>query len=257
MKVGDYRKYAKLAMIIGAILVVLSITCFIILPIVLDGMKVSEFKQQLAYLEGVGAWLGEDPSESLGLPSFKIFLVKAMITLRIVFLVLGLISMAAGAVVYVLADKGIIGHGGGSKDIKKTRKVKCPECGEVCPANAAHCPYCGKKLVIVETPPRYIPCSACGTKNSVGARFCSKCGDELGKKIPDRPEEVSCRACGAKNSGGARYCSKCGAEINGTVGGGGICCGGGHGGGTGIIGGGKKPGNDYGNNDHMGKPGDL
>ena len=47
-------------------------------------------------------------------------------------------------------------------------------------------------------------CSACGTENESGRKFCGECG---------APLAVTCRSCGAANSGGAKFCGDCGAAL--------------------------------------------
>jgi class 3 adenylate cyclase/tetratricopeptide (TPR) repeat protein len=47
-------------------------------------------------------------------------------------------------------------------------------------------------------------CSACGTENRSGRRFCAQCGAAL---------ELRCGACGATNDPGDRFCGECGAPL--------------------------------------------
>src|SRR5437899_1631277 len=47
-------------------------------------------------------------------------------------------------------------------------------------------------------------CSACGTANEPGRKFCSECGAAL-----VRP----CATCGAANSPGAKFCGECGSAL--------------------------------------------
>jgi class 3 adenylate cyclase/tetratricopeptide (TPR) repeat protein len=47
-------------------------------------------------------------------------------------------------------------------------------------------------------------CSACGTENRAGRRFCSNCGAAL---------EVRCAGCGAANEPGDRFCGECGRPL--------------------------------------------
>ena len=47
-------------------------------------------------------------------------------------------------------------------------------------------------------------CSACGTENRAGRKFCSKCGSPLA---------VACPACGAANEPDDRFCGECGAAL--------------------------------------------
>ena len=47
-------------------------------------------------------------------------------------------------------------------------------------------------------------CSACGSANEPGRKFCGECGTRLA---------VSCPACGSSNAPGARFCGECGSSL--------------------------------------------
>ena len=47
-------------------------------------------------------------------------------------------------------------------------------------------------------------CSACGSANEPGRKFCGECGARLA---------VSCPACGSSNTPGARFCGECGSSL--------------------------------------------
>ncbi len=47
-------------------------------------------------------------------------------------------------------------------------------------------------------------CSACGTENEEGKKFCFECGTPLGR---------ACPSCGAALSGGEKFCGECGAAL--------------------------------------------
>ncbi|MFL5648365.1 MAG: zinc ribbon domain-containing protein, partial [Chloroflexota bacterium] len=49
-------------------------------------------------------------------------------------------------------------------------------------------------------------CSACGTENDAGRRFCDTCG---------APLAVACRTCGSSNRPTARFCGDCGTPLEG------------------------------------------
>src|SRR5919198_811864 len=49
-------------------------------------------------------------------------------------------------------------------------------------------------------------CSACGTENRSGRKFCSNCGAALAR---------ACPACGAANDSEDRFCGECGAALEG------------------------------------------
>jgi predicted ATPase/class 3 adenylate cyclase len=51
-------------------------------------------------------------------------------------------------------------------------------------------------------------CSACGTENKPGAKFCGGCGAALA---------VTCSACGAANDPGLRFCNECGTSLGGAA----------------------------------------
>ncbi|MGN6169280.1 MAG: zinc-ribbon domain-containing protein, partial [Solirubrobacteraceae bacterium] len=47
-------------------------------------------------------------------------------------------------------------------------------------------------------------CSACGSENRPGRRFCAQCGAAL---------ELRCAKCGATNEPGDRFCGECGSTL--------------------------------------------
>ena len=51
-----------------------------------------------------------------------------------------------------------------------------------------------------------LTCSACGTENRPGRRFCAQCGAAL---------SISCANCGAANQPGDRFCGECGVALEG------------------------------------------
>src|SRR5579859_4682737 len=49
-----------------------------------------------------------------------------------------------------------------------------------------------------------VVCSSCGTENSVGRKFCGRCGSALTQ---------ACPSCGVANEPGMRFCGECGAPL--------------------------------------------
>ena len=49
-----------------------------------------------------------------------------------------------------------------------------------------------------------LTCTACGTANEPGAKFCNECGARL---------SVACPSCGTDNPGGAKFCRECGTGL--------------------------------------------
>ena len=47
-------------------------------------------------------------------------------------------------------------------------------------------------------------CSACGTDNEAGRKFCGECGSALA---------AVCPACGSANTPGVKFCGECGAQL--------------------------------------------
>ena len=47
-------------------------------------------------------------------------------------------------------------------------------------------------------------CSACGTDNDAGRKFCKECG---------APLALICDACGTSNAGDSKFCGECGAPL--------------------------------------------
>ena len=50
-------------------------------------------------------------------------------------------------------------------------------------------------------------CSACGTENADGSRFCQQCGNRLGEQLHGGKV---CDRCGAQNADHTRFCTSCG-----------------------------------------------
>ena len=56
--------------------------------------------------------------------------------------------------------------------------------------------------------PAGIECTACGTANNPGTKFCCNCGSKL--EIPTPPEPRLCPNCGAAIADGMKFCGECG-----------------------------------------------
>ena len=58
-------------------------------------------------------------------------------------------------------------------------------------------------------------CPRCRYENKPDAKFCVKCGAELGKEPPEekRVAEKECPKCGGKNPAEAKFCTKCGYSL--------------------------------------------
>jgi len=56
--------------------------------------------------------------------------------------------------------------------------------------------------------PAGIVCTACGTANNPGTRFCCNCGNKL--EIPAPPAPKTCPNCGATIAEGMKFCGECG-----------------------------------------------
>jgi RNA polymerase subunit RPABC4/transcription elongation factor Spt4 len=52
-----------------------------------------------------------------------------------------------------------------------------------------------------------LTCSACGTVNPEGTKFCQECGNKVGVA-----EKTFCTNCGAELANGTRFCGECGAK---------------------------------------------
>jgi hypothetical protein len=73
--------------------------------------------------------------------------------------------------------------------------ITCTRCGNVSPANALFCPWCGQTFVqaaapapppiappappVVPAPPQTIYCGNCGQANAWGSVYCGRCGTRL------------------------------------------------------------------------------
>lgn len=243
MKVSDFKKYSGMALVIGAIVLVMSIVCFVVVGTILGNIEntlgykltASEAKERIAQAEMIAPMLGSDVSDMLGVSSFQIFLIKLTISMRIPLLVVGILLLSAGvALRFVNVDsetmdraKTEIAHGisSASTALKETidkATSKCPKCGKVCSAKTVFCPSCGERTVKPETVARSVKISAkstytcpnCKKVYSEKIAFCSACG----QKIPDEaPKDIRCSNCGAVNSAGARFCSACGNDLKARV----------------------------------------
>lgn len=239
MKISDFRKYSGIALAVGAIALVMSILCFIVLGITLGkigsefGYKptASEAKEMLEQAEDMAKMLGGDISDLLGVSGFQVFLIKVSMSMRIPLLVIGILLIGAGAALRFLNvdSKSIdrartgIAHGvsSASTALKGTidkATSKCPKCGKVFSAKTVFCPSCGERTVrpeIVARPPKTsatktYTCPNCKKVYSEKIAFCPACG----QKIPDETaSEIRCRNCGSVNSSGARFCSSCGNDL--------------------------------------------
>ena len=58
--------------------------------------------------------------------------------------------------------------------------------------------------------PAGIVCTACGTANNPGTRFCCNCGNML--ELPAPTEPRSCPNCGATIADGMKFCGECGTK---------------------------------------------
>ena len=56
--------------------------------------------------------------------------------------------------------------------------------------------------------PAGIVCTACGTANNPGTKFCCNCGNKL--EIPAPPAPKTCPSCGATIAEGMKFCGECG-----------------------------------------------
>jgi len=56
--------------------------------------------------------------------------------------------------------------------------------------------------------PAGIVCTACGTANNPGTKFCCNCGNKL--EIPAPPAPRLCPNCGATIAEGMKFCGECG-----------------------------------------------
>ncbi|NOT04771.1 MAG: zinc ribbon domain-containing protein [Anaerolineales bacterium] len=59
-------------------------------------------------------------------------------------------------------------------------------------------------------------CTACGSDNRSGVRFCENCGEKLSLQV-EKVEAIqmqTCKACGAHNKPDFRFCENCGSSLN-------------------------------------------
>lgn len=105
------------------------------------------------------------------------------------------------------------------QDIKGV--VRCPNCGNGCPMNAAFCNTCGTPLP-KPVPVGVITCSGCGAMLPPGTRFCTNCGKPLtepdpeASAAPQEPIEIKqiCPNCNTALLQDAVFCTECGTKVN-------------------------------------------
>ncbi|MCD6389130.1 MAG: SPFH domain-containing protein [Desulfobulbaceae bacterium] len=83
------------------------------------------------------------------------------------------------------------------------KHTKCPDCGQMIPADARFCPQCGHQLLILQQ------CANCGKNLTPKTRFCPQCGHPA----DDKPKPRFCPKCGSENLPGATFCNQCGEKI--------------------------------------------
>ena len=89
----------------------------------------------------------------------------------------------------------------GAENQTPSEMSKCPNCGNVLPANAKFCLECGTK--IEQLAANEMICPACGKKTPQG-KFCMECGQPLVQRCPN---------CGAEVPPGGKFCLECGTKL--------------------------------------------
>ena len=88
-----------------------------------------------------------------------------------------------------------------AQNASQPQSVKCPNCGNMLPANAKFCLECGTK--IEQLAENEMICPACGKKTPKG-KFCIECGTPLANRCPN---------CGAEVPQGGKFCLECGTKL--------------------------------------------
>jgi len=83
-----------------------------------------------------------------------------------------------------------------------TELVVCPSCGSKNSVGNKFCGSCGKEIAAKKT----VTCSNCGAQVPEGNKFCGNCGQPMKK-------ETICPKCNAKNPLGNKFCSECGEKL--------------------------------------------
>lgn len=96
--------------------------------------------------------------------------------------------------------------------------VRCPNCRQPVPAQAAFCPHCG--FQVPKAPPAGVVCASCGSAIPAGAQFCPTCGARQALPPPPPPspppQTIRCPSCGAELPTIAVFCPDCGTRLSGT-----------------------------------------
>jgi len=95
--------------------------------------------------------------------------------------------------------------------------VSCSACGSKNAAGRKFCQECGAKLEAKPQASARRVC-ACGAEVPPGRKFCSECGTEYkesGAKLKEKPQAPARRVCvcGAEVPPGRKFCGECGAKI--------------------------------------------
>lgn len=241
MNFRNFKKYERLTLTVGAILLALSIICFIFVSIILGNIEsqygyrpsAAEAKEMLEQAESMAKMLGGNASDLIGMSGVQMFLSKMAITLRIPLLVVGIIVLIGGIAIHILSTEsettnraraglthGISSASAALKGSIDKATSKCPRCGRVCSAKTAFCPSCGEKMVKPEAIVHYekpemkvmFTCPVCKKEYSERVSFCSACGNKMPEEAP---REIRCPNCDAINNLEARFCSKCGTRLGG------------------------------------------
>ena len=72
-------------------------------------------------------------------------------------------------------------------------------------------------IVPAAAPSAGLTCSACGSVNAEGTKFCQNCGRKLEPPAPVVVEGNICPGCGATNDAGVKFCRECGSKLEAPV----------------------------------------
>ena len=149
---------------------------------------------QKAYAEGIG---NMGPAISAGGSS----VMGDMLGLGVGMAAMGAIAPQVGEMMKGFNIGGNMRPASRADTAQTEQTTKCPNRGNVLPANAKFCLECGTKIEMLA--PHEKICPKCGKKTPKG-KFCIECGAPLVNCCPN---------CGAEVPQGGKFCLECGTRI--------------------------------------------
>lgn len=194
------KKIGIIATIVGAISLIVSIICFLGLGVVSGKVEEAvgykptalELSEIIDNAKSVAEWFGgelQDIADFIGISAAELTFIQLFLALKIPTLVIGIIALAVGIILMILAKNpamakkigdsvayGALTVGGAVKTTIDNAIVKCEKCGKTHVAGTKFCTNCGNNLEKAPTTPKMKKCPVCESTILDNAGFCSGCG---------------------------------------------------------------------------------